>query len=276
MRGGDRAPSVGGYWLGEELGRGGMGTVHRAVAPDGREVALKRLNAEVASADAVARCLREARVRIDHPNVVEVVAAGVDVRGQPWVAFELLRGESLAARLERGAMEPGPFVRTVGQVCRGLAAAHAAGVVHRDVKPSNVFLCDDGVAKVLDFGVARLASEARWLTATGDVLGTPAYLAPEQARGEPEVDARADVWGVGVILHRGLTGVSPFERGDLVSTLAAVLEEEPPALVHAAPQLPRRLCDAVDRCLRRDPAERWPGADALADVLDAIALPGDR
>jgi len=261
--------SLGGYRIVDEIGRGGMGTVYRALAPDGREVALKRLNAEVTSHETVRRFLQEARLRIDHPNVVETLGAGLDSAGQPYIVFELLTGGSMRDVLREGPMGGARLIELVLQVCDGLSAAHRLGIVHRDIKPSNVFVREDGTVKILDFGIARLAAQTHWLTGTGDVVGTPSYVAPEQVQNAP-VDERTDVWAVGVLLYRGLGGVAPFERPDVVSTLLAVVEDEPRPLWDLAPNAPKDLVDTIGVCMRKDPADRWPTIAALAAVLRQI------
>lgn len=264
--------SLGGYRVEDVIGRGGMGTVYRAIAPDGRAVALKRLNAEVSNHDSVRRFLREARLRIGHPNVVEPLGAGLDSQGQPYIVFELLEGRSLRAVFHEGPLAGARLIGLALQICDGLAAAHELGIVHRDVKPSNVFLSEDGTVRVLDFGVARLASETHWLTGTGDVVGTPSYVAPEQVSNGP-VDVRTDVWGVGVLLYRGLSGRSPFERRDVVSTLLAVVEEEPRPLQDLVPNAPADLVTTIECCLRKDPADRWPTIRALSTMLRHVIPP---
>ncbi|MGE3630411.1 MAG: serine/threonine-protein kinase, partial [Sandaracinaceae bacterium] len=219
---------VGPYRLVETLGEGGMGTVYRAER-DGQLVALKLVKTELSSPEAHARFEREARVRIDHPNVVRVIDAGVDPRG-PYLALELLEGETLAERLTRGRLERDEALDVAIQACRGLGAAHAAGVVHRDLKPSNLYLCTDGAVKILDFGVARIESLGDRLTKTGQVVGTLAYLSPEQAERQKLVDHRADLWSLGAVMYECLAGRPPFAEDTALATLVAVMLGEPAPL----------------------------------------------
>src|SRR5688500_2295041 len=164
-----------------------MGMVYRAVGPDEQRVALKILRTPERDIVA-ARFAREASIRIDHPNVIRVLDSGAE-NGVPYIALELLKGESLESRIQKGVLAPGEAVRIALEACAGLAAAHARGVVHRDLKPANLFLTEDGTVKVLDFGIAHLL-EGSDLTTTGSILGTPAYLAPEQAMGKRTAEVR--------------------------------------------------------------------------------------
>ncbi len=271
----DDAPGrgrVGHYELGEVLGRGGMGVVYRATDPEGREVAVKMLlSSGIRTRAERARFEREARIRIDHPNIVEVVDAGVD-EGVPWIAFELLVGESLAERIARERLDVHTAHRLALAAASGLAAAHRAQVVHRDLKPSNLFLCEDGTLKIIDFGIARLSDDHTRLTATGSVLGTPTYLSPEQANGASTLDARTDVWSLGVVMHELLAGRSPFDRSTALATILAVMVEQAPSLTMVAPHVPPTLAAVVSRCLSKSPAERYQDAAELHAALSAVDL----
>ncbi|MCC7537068.1 MAG: protein kinase, partial [Deltaproteobacteria bacterium] len=277
-RGGER---VGAYRLEAQLGRGGMGVVYRARSPDGGVVALKRLELADATDESLTRFLREASLRIRHPNVVRVVGAGADSAGRPYLVMELLEGEPLDRVLSRGL----PVRRVVEiaiAVCSGLEALHGAGLVHRDVKPSNIFVCTDGTPKLLDLGIAFSTQGATMITQSGSVVGTPAYLAPEQARGR-RVDVRADVWSVGVLLYEGLTGVNPFRRDTQLATMLAVVAEPIPALAAQRRPVARRLARIVERCLVKDPEGRLHSITALREALeryleehdDAVAVGGE-
>ncbi|AKF03633.1 serine/threonine-protein kinase PknK [Sandaracinus amylolyticus] len=257
---------LGAYRLVEELGRGGMGTVFRARDPSGNEVAVKRIDAAVPGPGAVDRFLREASARIDHPNVVRTLGAGMDATGRPYLVLELLEGETLDVAFARG-IEMDVLLDAIVQACRGLGAIHAAGLVHRDVKPANLFRCRDGALKVLDLGIATASDGSSGITASGAIVGTPAYLAPEQARGEVRIDERADVWALGVVLYEGLTRVSPFRREGTLATLLAVAVDPAPPLARVAPEVPRAIARVVERCLEKDPAGRWASARDLADAL---------
>ncbi len=249
------------------LGRGGMGVVCRAVAPDGGAVAVKLLQTTAfRSSSERARFEREARVRIDHPNVVRTVDAGVD-HDVPWIAFELLDGESLAERLERDRLAPAEALDVFVQVAHGLAAAHARGIVHRDLKPSNLFLCAGGTVKIIDFGIARTGGDETRLTATGSVLGTPAYLSPEQANGARAIDQRTDVWSFGASLYEAIAGRSPFERSSALATMLAVMVEQAPSLGFVAPGVPASIAAIVTRCLQKKPEERFADGQALLEAL---------
>ncbi len=267
--------TLGPFTLEDIIGAGGFGTVYRAHDASGRTVALKVLAPHVDSEETVQRFEREGSIRIDHPNVVQVIDAGRD-QDQFYIAFELLEGKPLNDRLDRAPLSPEIVVDTALQICAGLSAAHARGVVHRDLKPGNVFVCDDGILKVLDFGIARPMSQAGpQLTMAGSVIGTPGYLAPEQARGEPNITPATDIWSLGVILYQALSGTNPFMRTTAVATILAVVLEEPPPLGEGE-GLPRGLAEAVHRCLQKDPAARWESAEALAAALSAVDVDGSR
>ncbi|MGE0710780.1 MAG: protein kinase [Planctomycetota bacterium] len=260
---------VGRYTLGEELARGGMGAVHRARGPDGEEVALKLL-LELGDDEELARFLREAQAaqRISHPGVVRVREVGHH-GARPFLVMDLVRGESLQDRLKRaGPLPEAEAVRLVATVARAVAAAHAVGVLHRDLKPANVLLDASGQALLTDFGVARL--HGSHLTRTGEVLGTPAYMAPEQASGERgAVSAATDVYGLGGTLYAALCGRPPFAGGDLLGLLAKVLHEQPEPLRAHRSGLDPQLEAICLRCLERDPSARYPDALAVAEALEA-------
>jgi tetratricopeptide (TPR) repeat protein len=268
---------IGPYRTSGIVGVGGYGTVYRATGPSGEAVALKVVAGRFASSDILERFRREGALRIDHPNVVRTLDAGVGARGEHYIALEMLEGVSLAERSKAGAM-PAPEVISIAiQVCRGLAAAHDLGVVHRDLKPGNIFLCRDGTVKLLDFGIARsLETDTHaQLTVEGSVIGTPGYLSPEQARGDRNVDERSDVWSLGVILYRMLSGIDPFIRDTQVATILAVVLEEPERLDRVQSGLPRGLSEAVARCLSKNRYERWASVRDLEAALETID-PGSR
>gem|GEM_PF-1512329 len=262
--------SVGGYALGEVLGRGGMGVVYRAVGPDGRVVALKTLLGNTIRSGAErARFQREAQIRIDHPNVIEIVDAGVD--GElPWIALELLEGDVLSDVLTRGRLAPAEVLTLGIAAAEGLAAAHRVHVIHRDLKPSNLFICSDGALKIIDFGIAHLGGDHTRLTATGSVLGTPTYLSPEQANGVSSLDARTDVWSLGGVLYQALAGRPAFERSTPLATILAVMIEQAPPLTLVAPRTPPSLAAVVSRCLEKNPEDRYSTAAELLAALQEI------
>jgi serine/threonine protein kinase len=262
--------SDGRYRLERPLGHGGMATVYLARDAElDRPVAVKIL-AESLAADAAfrKRLLREARLaaRLSHPNVVSVYDVGETEDGRPYVVMECVEGVTLADLLqERDRLPAEEAVVLAVQACCGLAHAHAAGLVHRDVKPQNLLLREDGTLKVADFGIAR-AAETTALTQVGTVLGTAAYLSPEQAAGE-EVTSATDVYALGAVLFELLTGRPPYV-GDSLADLAAKQAEGAIAPVsELAPGVPRRVEDAVMRSLARNPAYRPQSAEELAREL---------
>jgi hypothetical protein len=268
---GPRTPSrVGRFQIREELGRGGVGVVYRAFDPDQqREVALKVLLAgEHASATDVERFLREARAAagLDHPNLVRVRDAGW-ADGRPFLAMDLVRGGSLAEQLERRSFTPAEAAALVRDVARGLQHAHDRGVVHRDVKPSNVLFEPDGTPRLADFGLAaELGGDAR-LTRTGQLMGTPAYLPPEATR-RAEPAPTVDVYSLGAVLYHALAGRPPYLGDTAVEVIYAVIEGPPPALGSVAPGAPAALQRVVAAAMAREPEARYPSCAALADDLD--------
>lgn len=252
------------YRVLEEAGRGGMGVVWRCVDERlGREVAVKqvgRLPGE--SVTDQARALREARstAALNHPNVVSVYDAHA-VDDHVWLVMEYVPGRTLAQILrEEGALPPARVAWIGAQVADGLAAAHARGTVHRDVKPGNILVTDDDRAKISDFGIARTAGDAT-LTHSGMVTGTPNYLAPEVARGG-EPGPASDVWALGATLFAAVEGRPPYDsHPNVLAVLATIAVEEPPAPEHAGP-----LTEPISRMLERDPESRW----AMGDVAQAL------
>lgn len=257
-----------------------MGVVYRARDTRlDRDVALKVLAEGLAAdADAVRRFEQEARAAssLNHPNIVTVYDAGVD-DGTAYLVTELLQGATLRERSARGDRRPSDTVEIAIQIAAGLAAAHRAGIVHRDIKPQNIFITRTGVIKLLDFGIARLsrpdeptgaeADTRPAMTRDGAILGTPAYMAPEQIRGQA-VDARADIFAFGCVLHEMLSGVGPFERATPADAMAAVLADAPPA--RTGDLGPPALERIVRRCLEKDPADRFQSASDLQFALEAM------
>lgn len=255
------------------LGRGGMGEVFRAHDLRlHRAVALKVLPPDrAADPDAHARIVREARAAAvsNHAGIVHVYDVGHTDDGAAYIAMELVEGR-LLREASRGA-PIGQVVRWVAEVARALAAAHDAGLVHRDVKPDNVIVRDDGQPVVLDFGIARHrpvdGETAMRLTADGQILGTPAYMAPEQARGR-ELDARVDQFALAVTLFELLTGDLPWDARDPIAVLAAVISEEPRRLRDARPDLPEALSDAISVAMSKSAADRFGDCRAFAAALE--------
>jgi serine/threonine protein kinase len=270
---------AGTYRLGRAIGRGGMGRLYGAEHTRlGRRFAVKVLQHEHAEkAEAVKRFEREAEAlaRIRSDFVLDVVDVLRTPDGRTAIVTALLEGEDLQRRLDRaGTLATSEALAIARQLCRGLAAAHAVGVVHRDLKPSNLFLAaaPDGrlSLKILDFGVAKLGGDDA-MTRTGVVLGTPAYMPPEQARGSSRADPRSDVYGVGAVLYRMLTGRMPYDGEDPGATLARLLIEAPPRPRTLAPELPVAIEMLIQRAMARDPRERPTTALELESELAALS-----
>jgi eukaryotic-like serine/threonine-protein kinase len=263
---------AGRFELVRPLGHGAMATVDlaRDVELD-RPVALKRLAENLARDDELrSRFLREARLaaRLSHPNVVRVFDVGED-DGRPFIAMEYVEGETLAEVLDRRGPLPATEAAGLGvQVCAALAAAHAAGLVHRDVKPQNLLLGEDNVLRLGDFGIA-VGHEGTRVTVVGTVLGTAGYLAPEQARGE-QVTAAADIYALGAVLYELLTG-EPVRTAVTLADLGAAGVFDPPDVALRAPAAPPELAEAVTECLAIRPEDRPKSAAALARRLAPLA-----
>lgn len=258
------------------LGRGGMGEVYEAEHPElGRRFAIKVLHRELHDRpDLAARIIEEARIlgRIQHPNVVQVFDLGATADGRPYFVMELLPGRDLRAEIQRrGALPPVEALSLVEQALAGLGAAHAAGVVHRDVKLENLALADDGALKVIDFGVARLARRAgAFRTAADAVVGTPRSMAPEQCSPGGEVDARADLYAMGLVLYELLTGRGPFDelRGHIDAIRFAHCDRPPPPPSRFAKRpVPPEVERVILRALEKDPARRFQSAAEMAAAL---------
>ena len=276
---GDELPPgtrLGGYVLKKLLARGGMGAVFTAEQGTiGRTVALKTLLAgERASEEQLARFLVEAKAaaRVAHPNVVPIYDVG-EAEGVRYLTMELVDGPSLGKILKQGALEPRRALAIVEGVSRGVAAAHAAGIIHRDLKPDNVLVASGDVPKVMDFGLAKEASADLGLTASGAILGTPQYMAPEQASGEP-VGPLADVYGLGAILYECLVGKPPYEGTSIPNILTKIFNSEivPPRQLR--PTLSRDVDTICMKALERAPERRYETAAAFADDI-ARWLKGD-
>ncbi len=269
------------YEIVRVIGYGGMATVYEArhTRLANKRFAVKLLLPEFAvKPELVIRFAREAETasRIEHSHVVDVYDVHRTNEGTPYIVCEYLEGKELGDLLQRmQRLPPAMVVEIVCQICEGLSAAHAAGVVHRDVKPENVFLTGDPstpMAKLLDFGISKVAEldgDGK-LTRTGLVMGTPSYMPPEQARGS-KVDHRADIYGVGAILYRALTGRVPFSGDDPTAVLAAVLTKEPERPRAVEPSVPEGLELIIERAMAKEPEERYATMDALREDLQRWA-----
>ncbi|HSM61373.1 MAG TPA: serine/threonine-protein kinase [Longimicrobiales bacterium] len=264
---------IGRFEVVRRIGRGGMGVVYLGYDPElDRHVALKVMSASTLGDDATAaRLLHEARAtsRLDHPCIATVYDVGRTEDGRLFMAMAYYPGRTLAERIAEGPLSADRALDIAKQVADALAAAHAAGIVHRDVKPANVMLLPDGSVRVLDFGVARLMDAT--LTRAGATLGTVAYMSPEQTRGA-EVDGRSDLWALGVVLHEMLTGGRPFAAGSETAVIHRIRHDAPD--MDSVPRdAPPGLRAIVERCLAKEPDERFPDAASLAAALDGAAAP---
>ena len=264
---------IGRYQILELVGRGGMGVLYRGFDPVlDREVAVKVMLTDFSmdNEHMRTRFYREAKAaaKLQHRNIVTVFEFAEE-NNQPHIVMEFLRGTPLGSRMAQTPhLTLDDKLDIVAQLCSGLGYAHSQGVVHRDVKPANVFLLEDGSVKLLDFGIAKLTSST--LTQQGDVLGSAQYMSPEQVAGSDKVDGRADVWSTGVLLFEMLAGRKPFDGDALTNVIVKILKEEPPAIDTLVPNLPKPLVAAVSRALEKDPDKRTPKAEELGRELQSI------
>lgn len=262
----------GDYELIREIARGGMGVVYRARQPKlNRDVALKMiLSGELASPGEIERFYREAEAaaNLEHPGIIPIFEIG-EIEGQHFFSMALVEGHSLAERLKEGPIAPREAVEITKKVSEAIAYAHRRNVIHRDLKPANVLIDYEGQPKVTDFGLAKQTEASAGLTATGQIIGTPSFMPPEQASGRvQEVDARSDVYSLGALLYALLTGRAPFQAASVMDTLKQVIEQEPVP--------PRRLNSVIHsdleiiclKCLSKSQESRYQSADALVDELD--------
>lgn len=271
------------YTIERELGGGGMSRVFEATETAlGRTIVVKLLTPELAAGVSAERFAREVRVaaRLQHANIVPLLSAG-NAAGLPFYTMPFVRGESLRARAVRGALPIAEAVNILRDVARALSYAHGEGIVHRDIKPENVLL-SGGAAMVADFGIAKAVSAARTqdgggnatLTQAGGSLGTPMYMAPEQASGDPGTDQRADLYAWGVVAYELLAGAHPFAgRSSVHALIAAHMVETPAPLADRRIDVPAALVDIVMRCLEKDPSRRPQTANELLAALDNVTTP---
>jgi eukaryotic-like serine/threonine-protein kinase len=268
------------YRLIRQLGEGASGAVWSAKNElIDRDVALKIMKPEVAE-DAVAlqRFFNEAKAsgRVRSPAIVEILDLGQAEDGSPFLVFELLEGETLDKKLARDSVLNSELAAELfSGVARALDLAHSQGIIHRDLKPANIFLhrdhSGDLVAKILDFGISKVfdTGQSFTLTRTGTVVGSPAYMAPEQASGQEDLDGRADVWSLGIVMYEGLSGTLPHEAPNYNALMLRILTQDADPLMTRKTDLPGNLCAVVDGCLRRDRDQRTASAGIVAAQLEA-------
>jgi serine/threonine-protein kinase len=275
---------AGTYTIEALLGRGGMGAVflanHKRLA--GKQVAIKVLHTEIADADIVARFKREAEIaaRLNHPNIVGVIDYNVAPDGTPYLVLDYLDGETLAQRIERGPMPLEQILSIVRQVGSALAAAHRAGIVHRDLKPQNIFLVPtevDGrmveIAKVLDFGISKIRGSQTVKTQDSMLLGTPQYMAPEQATGQhASIDERTDVFALGAIVYEMLCGKPAFSGTSVPAVVFKVVYEQPPPLAAQIPSVPPAIVSAVMQAMAKPAADRFASVAGFVEAITGQPL----
>ena len=263
------------YRIARLLGRGGMGAVYLAheLALD-RDVAIKVLPPEQGGTPQMrARFKHEARTaaRLTHPNIVPLYTFG-EVDGLMYFVMGYVAGDSLATRLRsEGTLSPDTVRVFLADLAGALDYAHRQGIVHRDLKPDNILIdTESGAPRLTDFGIAKAPMAGGQLTMTGQIVGTPHYMSPEQARGQADLDARSDLYSLGVMAYEMLSGQRPFDAENPLEALTQRLTKSPPPLISVAPEVDGDLADAVMKCLEREPANRWPDARTLRDAMAII------
>jgi len=258
---------IGKYEIVGELGRGAMGEVFRGLDPVlNRHVAIKRISAGLDADENIrSRFMREAKAvaLLSHRNIITVYELGTE-GDQAFMAMELLDGTDLKHAIAQRRMTLDQKLDVLEQILEGLAFAHGKGIVHRDLKPANVHLLPNGLVKIMDFGLAKVSGSD--MTATGTVMGTPHYMAPEQVRGL-KTDVRSDVFAVGCVFYELLSGRKPFDAESMHAVLFKVIQEDPPPLADAAPGTPAPLVQIVEKALAKAPDERFPHAGEMLDWL---------
>ncbi|HYH10659.1 MAG TPA: protein kinase [Thermoanaerobaculia bacterium] len=266
------------YRIEQILGRGGMGVVYKAIDTQLDEmVAIKTLPGDVMtrSPEDLERFKREIRLarKITHRNVLRTYDYG-EAEGVYFISMEFVRGYTLSELLDEAPQRQMPSRASVGitrQICRGLHAAHEQGIIHRDIKPQNVLIDAKGEVKLMDFGIARMAETPEGVTQAGLIVGTPHYMSPEQVQGK-QLDARSDVYSMGVLIYQMLAGRRPFESSSLTGVLTAHITEKAQALIELRPDVPREINTIVMRCLEKNPAARYADAGALLADLDRVQV----
>jgi serine/threonine protein kinase len=263
----------------DRIAAGGMGAIFRAIDQQtGRPVALKLLQPHGSAVDAQ-RFAREAQIlgELHHRHIVRYVAHGVDEAGQPYLAMEWLEGESLAERIHRGPLGLRDTLAVARGVSAALAEAHERGVIHRDLKPLNLFLPGGDPARVvvLDFGIARRMLHMGAVTSTGVVIGTPLYMSPEQARGKREIGPPTDIFSLGCVLYECLAGTPAFSGEHLAAILVKVMLNEPRPIRARRADVPEALASLIDRMLCKDPRARFSNGLAVCEALRSLELPAE-
>jgi serine/threonine protein kinase len=259
------------YRILEKLGEGGMGVVYKAEDLKlHRFVALKFLPPHVSDDEAAQRFANEAHAvsALDHPNICAIYEIDQTPEGQMFIAMPCYEGASLQEMIKRGPLALDEAVGIAIQIARGLAKAHEKGIVHRDVKPGNILVTSDGLAKIVDFGLAKLATQAR-LTRVGTTVGTVMYMSPEQASGQ-EVDERGDIWSLGVVLYEMVTGRPPFEGEHEQAIIYSILNQTPEPVGRILPAAPKDLERILTKALAKRPAERYQRMSEMAADLDVL------
>ena len=262
------------YKILEKIGEGGMGVVHKAEDTKlKRIVALKFLPAQLSGdPQARTRFVQEAQsaAALDHPNICTIYEIN-EAEGQTYIAMAYIKGQSLKDKVLSGPLDIPEAVTIAVQVAEGLKSAHGRGIIHRDIKPGNIMLTEDGQVKILDFGLAKLERGAD-LTKTMTIMGTPAYMSPEQARGEV-VDQRTDIWSLGCMFYEMVSGQRPFQREHEQAVIYSILKEEPRPIFRQGKEIPAQLKTIIHKCLEKDPKNRYQDAAALAEALTSFKEP---
>jgi serine/threonine protein kinase/Tfp pilus assembly protein PilF len=265
------------YRIIEKIGEGGMGVVYKAEDTKlKRMVALKFLPAQfTGDPQARTRFVQEAQAAaaLDHPNICTIYEIN-EAEGQTYIAMAYIKGQSLKDKILPGPLGIPEAVNIAGQVAEGLKSAHGRGIIHRDIKPGNIMLTEEGQVKIMDFGLAKLERGAD-LTKTMTIMGTPAYMSPEQARGEV-VDHRTDIWSLGCVFFEMLSGRRPFPNEHDQAVIYSILNEEPRPIVHPGEEIPAQLETIIHTCLEKDPRNRYQGAAALAEALKSFERPAQK